>query len=159
MRRNSNAPKDEPGRPSHFREDKNVSVPRDNTDPDYGTGEETVPQLGFIPAPEPAPVYLVEAPPAATNVREWSAGTYLLTTVPTQIIGGNPSRTRLVVRNHDAANSALLIRKQMDMATVNGFEIPAGQSEEMTHNSAVWARSNTGTCEVSVFAEYTLKDE
>lgn len=160
MRRNKLMVVDEPGRPSHFREDKNVSVPRDNTEPDYGQGDEPpIEQFGFMPAPEPAPVYMVEAPPADRSVREWSPATYLLTTAATSIAGNNPNRSRLCIRNTDATNSALLTRRHMDSASVLGFELPPGEQIEMLHNREVWARSNTGTCELTVFVEFALPDE
>jgi len=131
----------QPDRPSHFREDQNERdiVPS----PDYPTEMEESVDLGFLPAANPVPVYLVEPPPADRTLRQWSTGQMTLTGSGQELSGADRRRTRMVVVNNDTDATVLLSRKKDDIAALC-YPIAPGKDVELLHNDSVYARATGG---------------
>lgn len=150
-----------PARPSHFRE-----TPEERTElepqQDYPTEAEVEvdDDYGWPAADmEPIPVYITEVPPVDQKITDWNAATIVVSDgEPIQLTGANRNRTRLLVRNNDAANSVRLSRDAITPGYL-AYTLPAGANVEMLHNSGLWAACDAGeTAEVSVLTEYDLKD-
>lgn len=153
-----------PARPSHFNEDVNEYIPRDNTDLDYTGVQDGVPfaATGFEPPSTPAPVYLTESPPKDRTLRKWSATHVFVDTAAkkVQVAAANRNRTRLVVTNSDDTASVALVADENDNITIAGFWLGPGDTVEMFHNSGVWAQAigGDGAANVEVLQEFDVDD-
>lgn len=153
-----------PTRPSHFREDPNVRTDLNESTldyPDTDMSPDSVEDYGWpdnIRIESPVPVYQVAAPPGDKTLTDWSAATYTVSDNPIQIgETANRSRRRMLVRNLDDANSAVILREQTDNPFM-GFTLPAGAEVELTHNHSVWVRALTDDVEVTTLAEFDVED-
>lgn len=160
-------PEGGPIRPSHYGEDNNEFIPKDHTDLDYATEEHVDPTaVGFPPAPQATPVYLTETPPVSRLIKPVQIETLTVdNTVAntsasrTQIAANSPNRTRLIIRNLDAANSVFITQDAMNLNQAFAYELPFGQREEFLHNRALWVFcAATKTAKISVFREFETDD-
>jgi len=150
---------DEPERPTHFREDENVRVPKETQGMvDYATVEPVVPaEYGYLPAPDSTPVYLTEPPPVVRPIRKWQADRYVVDNAsaePIKILGNDRNRMRAVIANMDAVNSVYLTPFPQNKNIMFAREVKAAEDVEMYHNSAVWAFSLVGTPVLTMHMEY-----
>lgn len=153
-----------PTRPSHFREDPNQRTDLNESTLDYPDTDmtpDTEEDYGWpddIRVESPVPVYLVAAPPADKTITDWSAATLTVSTTAVQIgETANRSRRRILIRNLDDANDAVILRQQTDNPFM-GFTLPAGAEIELFHNHAVWIRSVTTAVQVTALSEFDVED-
>lgn len=154
------APHVEPVRPSHYAEDQNERVPRNHTDVDYANTVDVATKYGVgAPPPDPIPVYMTETPPVRRTVRDWRPITVTLAAAgqPNQLGSASLKRTRMVVRNNDAANTVVVIKAPTDNGNTSGFTITAGKEIEFLHNRPVWGYSTLGAS-VTVLEEFDIED-
>lgn len=159
--------KNGPDRPSHYGQDNNEFIPRNQTEQDFPSLEDSPePHTGFLAAPDPTPVYLVEAPPADRKIVAWRPETFTVDNTATntnaartQIASNDRKRTRLIITNLDAANSVFITADAMNNNQAFAYELGAGKREEFFHNSAMWAFcASTKSAKIAVFSEYEVDD-
>lgn len=155
-----------PERPSHFNEDQNVRVSRDETALDYpvksdASAEMQVPH-GWIPPMESTPVYLTEAPPKDRKIIRGSAMHLVMDTTGKKypVVGGNRNRTRLKIVNSDDSASVALVFAETDSITIAGFWLGPGDDVEMYHNSPMWAEvtGGDGAATIEVYTEFEVEE-
>lgn len=163
MRRNENV-QHGPERPSHWNEEQNVRVSRNETELDYPVGtdadiERAVPH-GWVPPMESTPVYLTEAPPKDRKLVRGSAMHLVMDTANRSypLVGANKNRTRLKIVNSDDSASVALIFDENDNINLAGFWLGPGDDVEMYHNSALWGKvtGGDGAATVEVYTEYEV---
>jgi len=164
MRQHDTVPQG-PERPSHWNEEQNVRVSRNETELDYPVGTdadiERGIQHGFVPPMESTPVYLTEPPPKGRKLIRGSAMHIPLITAGKSypLAAANPNRTRLVIANSDDTASVALIFDENHNIDIAGFWLGPGDTVEMYHNSAVWGKvtGGDGAANVEVYAEYEVE--
>lgn len=155
-----------PDRPSHFNQDQNVRVSRDETELDYPTVSDSTAEIavhhGWVPPMEATPVYLTEAPPVGRPIIRGSAMHLVMDTTGKKypIVGANRSRKRMKVVNSDDTANVALVFGELDNIQVAGFWLGPGDDVEMHHNSAMWAEvvGGDGAATIEVYTEYEVED-
>lgn len=155
-----------PDRPSHFNEEQNARVSRDETQLDYPVGTDAAAEAavpyGWVPPVESAPVYLTEAPPKDRKLVRGSAMHLVMDTTGKKypIVGGNRSRTRMKVVNSDDTANIALVFGELDNIQIAGFWLGPGDDVEMHHNSPMWAEvvGGDGAATIEVYTEYEVDD-
>lgn len=157
-----------PERPSEFRESveerTEIEAPADYPTPDQDGKFDAAQSFQPVEHGEPAvsppvPVYQVVPPPDVRVFTDWQPNTMGLNGQPVLLAGANRRRTRLVVRNLDAANPVFLARQGGSNAQMGAYQLPPGQDVEIFHNSQVYAFSTVDGTQVTLFAEYDLDEE
>lgn len=155
-----------PERPSHFNEEQNVRVSRDETERDYPDRSDAAREMevphGWVPPMESTPVYLTEAPPKDRKIVRGSAMHLVMETAGKKypIVGANRNRTRMKVVNSDDSANVALVFGELDNIQVAGFWLGPGDDVEMHHNSAMWAEviGGDGAATIEVYTEYEVDD-
>jgi hypothetical protein len=152
-----------PERPSHYGQDNNEFIPRDQTDNDYpGPTEQSEPtNLGAPVIERPTAVFLVEPPPRARTLKTWQPSTVTIDNLAAsvnagrqQIASNDRRRTRFIVANLEAANSVFITADAMNNNQAFAYELPAGKREEFFHNGPMWAFcAATKSAKIALFAE------
>lgn len=155
-----------PDRPTHFNEDQNVRVSRDETELDYPVGtdaalEQQLP-YGWAPPITPAPVYLTEPPPKDRRMIRATAMHVVVTDTTTKVplVSANRNRTRLKIVNSDDTTSVALVFGELDNINVAAFWLGPGDDVEMYHTSAMWAQlsGGDGAATIEVYTEYEVDE-
>lgn len=144
-------------RPSQWHEDQNErEVP---PTPDYQTSplaEE--PMYGFVPPPNPVPVYITEPVPRDGSIRNWGPMSATITNKPERLAGSDRNRVRMIVTNNSTDKVVYLARRFGDLS-INAYPLNFGRDVELTHNDEVWAFClSSDTAPVGWFTEYNLED-
>lgn len=131
-------------------EDYSVDASNDPDEDDFGWPDDGV---------DPLPVYLTEVPPQDQSLVKWSSSRYTVRDTPAQIAGNNLNRKSVLLVNHSTAND-LFVSHEQDTPVAFSGKIEPGASLELTSNTRVYARCNSGlTAEVSVFQEYVVNED
>lgn len=157
-----------PVRPSHYGEDNNEFIPRNQTHTDYATeeGADNV-ATGWAPPPQhPTPVYLTQSPPKARLIKKVQVETFTVDNTVgntnasrTEIASNSLNRTRLIIRNLSATDSVWITLDAMNNNQSFAFELPFGQREEFFHDRAMWVFcAATKTVKVAVLREYEVDE-
>lgn len=142
-------------RPSNWHEDQNErDVPPDL---DYPTEVVAEPDLGFVPPPDPTPVYLTEPPPGGNSIVKWSAGNIQLTTSWENIAGADRKRKKMVLVNNDDTDTIYLFRRTGDI-NINGYPLKPGKDVTFEHNDEVWAHTIANDAELAWYIEYGIEE-
>lgn len=151
-----------PQRPSHFGEEQNVRVSRNETPLEYPVGtdvqiENEVP-YGWVPPMASTPVYLTEAPPKDRALRNWSAFRAVVEARRIPVLAKNRNRVRAVISNTDDTASIYLLQDENIQYDIAGFQLKPGTSVEMFHNAGVWAvaAGGDGFATIEVLMEYEV---
>lgn len=148
----------EPERPETFREDPYERAENIYPESDYPASEET-PDDDVDDLPD-LPVSHAPAEPVREDVR-WTPSQYgIVAARATQLAGRSLQRRRLLVINPDAASDSAFLLGDPTSAVWTGVQLNGGESIEMFHNDAVWARCNDSeSTTLSVVSEYILSEE
>lgn len=146
-------------RPPHFRE---TPEQRTEIEPtvDYPSAGEIEPYPEQpIELDEPLPVDTGATVPASEEPKDWSCSTVTVTDARhVQLAGVDNQRTRLFIRNNDAANAVFIGRGQTD-PIFTMYQVEPGDFVELFHQRAVWAVCDSGlTAVVSVLQEFIPQD-
>lgn len=144
-------------RPSHWHEDQNERDVQPN--PDYQTtGLVEEPQLGFVPPPNPVPVYVTEPVPGDNKIRQWAPASATVTSTHVRIAGADRRRQRMVLTNNSTDKVVYLGRRNGDLS-INAYPLNFGDDVELTHNDEVWAFClASDTVPLGWFVEYDVED-
>lgn len=153
-----------PDRPTHWNEEQNVRVSRNETELDYPVGsdadiEREIPH-GFVPPMESTPVYLTEPPPKGKKLIRGTAMHLVMDTASRSypLVGANPNRTRLKIVNSDDTASVALIFDENHNINIAGFWLGPGDDVEMFHNAAMWGKvtGGDGAATIELYTEYEV---
>lgn len=155
-----------PDRPSHFNQDQNARVSRNETELDYPIGADAALEqevsYGWTPPMESTPVYLTEPPPKGKRLIRGSAAHITVTDTTTKVplVNANRNRTRLKIVNSDDTTNVALVFGELDNINVAGFWLGPGDDVEMFHTSAMWAQlsGGDGAATIEVYTEYEVDE-
>lgn len=89
---------------------------------------------------------------------DWTSGRYLITAdYSTQIAGNNRNRKRAVVTVPTGATNSVFLLRESNDPVAYGYELAPGDTIELKHNDAVWARcEGSDTQHVSIVTEFVV---
>jgi len=152
-----NVDENEDNRPSHWHDDQNEREVLPT--PDFQTSElAEQPVYGFVPPPNPVPVYLTEPLPGDNSIRQWTPQSATITSKHERIAGADRRRTRIVITNNSTDKVVYLGRRNGDIV-INAYPLSFGREVELLHNDEVWAYCLlTDTVPLGWFTEFNVED-
>lgn len=102
----------------------------------------------------PVPVHVVNL--SSREIRSFRTDQIPVSTTPMMLVGRDPNRTSLMVKNTDQANS-IYISDNANANAVTGYPVGPGVEVSLGTSEAIYAVASTAPVNVAVLAEMSIK--